>query len=229
MSLIERGLSKLKIEAWKDREGKIAAGSLTTMFNPDSLRLVYQTQFNTSEAINKTVQSNRFVSSQPAGLNLTLLFDARMPGNTATIESQLATLKALCAVDAATNAPYFLKISWGKMRWENKGYFAGRASGLTMDYSLFDRDATPLRASAQLALVADESFVVQEAEQQLRAPTRSVMTVPDLASLSLIAISARATLAQPVSYLDLAWQNDFDTLDDFSAGQRIHTSSQEET
>ncbi|WP_034947377.1 CIS tube protein [Erwinia oleae] len=224
MSLIERGLSKLTLSAWKDREGTISAGSLSAMYNPDSLQIDYQSRFDTTDAINKTTQSKRYVIAEPAGLTLNLLYDAMMPGNTTPIESQLAALKALCAVDAATDAPYFLKINWGKMRWENRGYFAGRASGLSINYSLFDRDATPLRATARLSLVADSSFVVQDAERQIQAPSSSIVSVPDLATLSLIAVNTGATLASGMDYLNLAWQNDMDNLDDFSAGQQITTS-----
>ncbi|PQQ38594.1 hypothetical protein [Photorhabdus laumondii] len=221
MSLIERSLSKLTLTAFKDREGKISVGSLQAMYNPDGIQLDYQTRYQQDESVNSASQSSRYVLSQPAGLTLVLLFDATMPGNTIPVETQLATLKALCTVDASTNVPHFLKIKWGKMRWENKGYFACRASDLTINYTLFDRDATPLRASATLSLIADESFVIQATEQQLKSPPITAVSVTDMLSLPLIALGAGASLAGGIDYLTLAWQNNLDNLDDFTPGQTL--------
>ncbi|AKH64622.1 MULTISPECIES: hypothetical protein [Photorhabdus] len=221
MSLIERNLSRLTLTAFKDREGKTTVGSLQAMYNPDAIQLDYQTRYHQDESVNSASQSSRYVLSQPAGLSLILLFDATMPGNNTPVEKQLATLKALCAVDASTKVPHFLKLKWGKMRWENKGYFAGRASGLSIDYTLFDRDATPLRASATLSLVADESFVIQATEQQLKSPPVTAVSVTDMLSLPLIALGAGASLAGGIDYLSLAWQNGLDNLDDFTPGQTL--------
>lgn len=220
MSLLERGLSKLTLNAWKDREGKIPAGSMSAMYNPETILLDYQTRFDTEDTINTTSQSNRYVISEPVGLNLTLLFDSQMPGNTTPIETQLAMLKTLCAVDAATGAPYFLRITWGKMRWENKGWFAGRARDLSVTYTLFDRDATPLRATVRLSLVADESFVIQQSFKA-RIPERALISVSDLASLPLLALNASGALAVSVDPLSLAWDNDLDNLDDFRSGDLL--------
>lgn len=218
MSLLDRSLAKLTISAWKDREGKIPAGKMQVMYNPETLQLDYQTRYSTEETINQSVQSNRYVVSEPSGLGLNLLFDADMPGNTASIESQMAMLKFLCAVDASTDTPHFLQITWGSMRWENKGYFAGRASELSIHYTLFDRNATPLRATAHLQLVADSSIVIQNAEKQLLSPSNILVNITDQATLALLAASAAASLAANVDYLSLAWQNDMDNLDDFAVG-----------
>ncbi|ROP62296.1 hypothetical protein EDF81_0781 [Enterobacter sp. BIGb0383] len=221
MSLLERGLSKLTIGAWKDREGKIPAGKMSAMYNPESIQLDYQTRFRTEETINKASQSNRYVIAEPVGLSLNLLFDSQMPGNTTPVESQIAMLKSLCAVNAATESPCFLRISWGKMRWENKGWFAGRANDLSVAYTLFDRDATPLRATVRLSLVADESFVIQQTELNQQSPAQALLGVPDLASLPQMALTASATLADSVDYLSMAWDNDLDNLDDFQPGDYL--------
>ncbi len=46
------------------------------MYNPETLQLDYQTRYSTEETINQSVQSNRYVISEPSGLGLNLLFDA---------------------------------------------------------------------------------------------------------------------------------------------------------
>lgn len=224
VSVLERSLSKLILSAWKDREGKIPAGELSVMYNPDTLRLDYRTRFIVSESINQIEQINDYVMFEPTEINLELVFDARMPGHTIPVETQLATLKSLCAVDAATQEPYYLKVTWGRMRWENKGYFAGRVSALSVNYTLFDRDATALRATAQLTLVADESFKVQEAENKLQSPDKAWLSVPDLATLPLLAAHASGILGEHKDYLDLAWENNLDHLDQLIPGETLQAS-----
>lgn len=227
MSLLERGLAKLTISAWKDREGTIPAGSMSAMYNPENIQLDYQAKFNTEDTINKVSQSNRYRISEPVGLSLDLLFDSQMPGNTTPIETQLAMLKSFCAVDSATGAPYFLRITWGKMRWENKGWFAGRAHDLSVNYTLFDRDATPLRATVRLNLVADESFLIQQSINAQKAPDRVLVSVPDQVTLPLLALSAGVALASRVDYLSLAWHNDLDNLDNFQSGELLRATKRE--
>ncbi|MDE9518069.1 hypothetical protein KKJ17_10035 [Xenorhabdus bovienii] len=222
MSLIERNLSKLTLTAFKDREAKVSVGSLQAMYNPDAIELNYKNDFKPIEAINSLNQSNHYILSQPETLSLVLLFDAAMPGNNTPIETQLATLKSLCAADASTHVPHFLRIKWGKMRWENKGYFEGRAEGFRVHYTLFDRDATPLRASVELSLVADKSLVIQSTERQLQSPPAIAVSITDMMSLPLIALGTGKALAGGIDYLTLAWQNGLDNLDDFTPGKTLH-------
>ncbi|MDX7999511.1 hypothetical protein FE394_09920 [Xenorhabdus sp. Reich] len=224
MSLIERGLAKLTINAYKDREGKIRAGTVQAMYNPDSLQLDYQTDYQQSQAINSEKQSSIYVQAKPAGLSLELIFDATMPGNKTPVEAQLMQLKQLCSVDATSNETRFLQIKWGKMRWENRGYFAGRAKGLSVNYTLFDRDATPLRARVILTLVADESLVLQETEQNLKSPAKIALRVQDGVSLALMAAGTASTLSGGVDYLSLAWQNGLDNLNGFVPGEILQAT-----
>ncbi|MBC8954032.1 hypothetical protein [Xenorhabdus sp. PB62.4] len=224
MSLIERGLAKLTINAYKDREGKIRAGTIQAMYNPDSLQLDYQTDYQQSQAINSEKQSSIYVQAKPAGLSLELIFDATMPGNKTPVETQLMQLKQLCSVDATSNETRFLQIKWGKMRWESRGYFAGRAKGLSVNYTLFDRDATPLRARVILTLVADESLILQETEQNLKSPSKIALRVQDGVSLALMAASTASTLSGGVDYLTLAWQNGLDNLNGFVPGEILQAT-----
>ncbi|SFU61133.1 hypothetical protein [Xenorhabdus koppenhoeferi] len=228
MSLIERGLAKLTINAYKDREGKIRAGTVQAMYNPDSLQLDYQTDYQQSQAINSEKQSSIYVQARPAGLSLELIFDATMPGNKTPVEAQLMQLKQLCSVDATSNETRFLQIKWGKMRWENRGYFSGRAKGLSVNYTLFDRDATPLRARVILTLVADESLVLQETEQNLKSPAKIALRVQDGASLALIAAGTASTLSGGIDYLTLAWQNGLDNLNGFVPGEILQATKGED-
>lgn len=224
MTILERSLTRLTIQAYTDREMKKTAGTITAMYNPDALQLNYQTEYTPDIFINSDTQSNSYRMAHPGKLDLELVFDARMPGNTTPIEQQLTRLHSLCyAVDPVSSEPNFLKVSWGQMSMGGAGQrnFAGRATDLTLNYTFFDRDGTPLRATASLTLTADASLVLQSAQQVLQAPPVAVLTVPDMVSLPLLAAFSGAVLKGGIDYLTLASCNDLDNLNAIEPGQTL--------
>ncbi|MFM0742103.1 hypothetical protein PQQ51_33160 [Paraburkholderia xenovorans] len=226
MNVLHRKPTKMTLTAYSDREMTQQSGNMSVMYNPDSVSLDYHTDYIPDAFINTTRQSNRYVQTRPGNLSLELLFDARMPGNRVPINVQLAGLRELCYnVDPANSEPHYLQVKWGKMRWSGKGYFAGRMSSLSVRYTLFERDATPLRATATLVITADGSLTLQGAEEQLKSPAAAVVNVPDVTSLSQIAKSAGSGLAGGTDYLALAAENSLDSLDAISPGQTLQVSA----
>ncbi len=220
MSLFQRKPTKMTLYAYSDREMTHLSGSLSVMYNPDSVSLDYHTDYTPDQFINTTRQSNRYVQTRPGGLTLELLFDAKMPHSYVPVDRQLSHLRSLCYnVNPADSEPRYLQVRWGQMRWSGKGYFSGRMSSLSVRYTLFDRDATPLRATATLALVADGSLTLQGAEEQLLSPSKAVVNVPDATSLAHIASAAGTSLAGGADYLQMAADNGLDSLDALVPGQ----------
>jgi hypothetical protein len=222
MSLSPGKPGKLQLIAFSDREMTKPVGSMFVMYNPDTIALNYQTDFTPNVFVNTTRQSNRYVQTRPGGLTLELFFDARMPGNRRPIERQLSELKALCYdVNRAGGEPRYLRVKWGEMRWMGRGYFAGRMTALSVRYTLFDRDATPLQATATLELAADGSLSLQEAKSQLEAPDKAVVTVPDQTPLPMIVSKAASDLPFPTDYLETGSLNNLDSLDASKAGETL--------
>ncbi|MGK0602880.1 CIS tube protein [Yokenella regensburgei] len=222
MNIMERGLEKLIIRAYVDREMKKLVGSVTAMYNPETLQQSYKTQYEPNRYINDDKQSNTYRLCSPGGLNLDLIFDARMPGNTNPLEEQLTKLNKLCcSVNDTSGEPNFLKISWGRMSMggPHGRDFTGRATDMMVSYTLFDRDATPLRALVSLALTTDGSLNKQATKQKLNSPPVAVFSVPDESSLPLVAKEGGATLKGGIDPLSLADKNDLDSLHDIKPGQ----------
>ncbi|WGS53957.1 hypothetical protein LFL96_23245 [Paraburkholderia sp. D15] len=220
--MLTRSLSRLTISAYVDREMTQLVGSIVAMYNPESLSMNYQTDYTPDEFINTTLQSNRYYQTRPTGLSIDLLFDAEMPGNRKPVEMQLTQLRSLCyAVDAARSEPHFLRVKWGRMRWSSRGYFSGRMNSLSVRYTQFDRDATPTRATASISLTADESLLLQAAEQQLKAPAEAAIRAADLTPLPQIAAKAGASIEGGLDYLTLASTNDLNSLDAIEPGQLL--------
>jgi hypothetical protein len=217
--------AKLKLTGYKDRELRHFVGSLFAMYNPASVSLSYQTDFASDAFINSTRNSNRYVQTRPGGLTLELLFDAKMPGNDAPIDSQLELLRYLCYdVDAARSEPRYLKVTWGQMRWNGYGYFAGRLGSLEVKYTLFERDAKPLRATATLNLLEDQSLTLQRAKEGKESPEKTVVQAPDMTSLPAITKKAGGSMKSLPDYLSNAAENDLDSLDGFAAGDKLQIS-----
>jgi hypothetical protein len=231
---LQSSLARLSISGYMDRNLRHKIGSLTAMYNPDAVRLNYETKYESNDSINSTILSNDYATTKPGTLSFELIFDARMPGKKKkkkkkAIDKQLARLRHLCYdVNASRGEPHFLKIKWGKLQWANKGYFAGRMVSLTYNYTLFDRDATPLRATATLVVVADPSIALQASQKSLKSPPIRVLKVlPGGGGLPLIAAAASAALAGGTDYLSLAWSNNLDNLGDIVPGGILQAPSLE--
>jgi hypothetical protein len=219
MGHLERALSKLTISAYQDRELRNQIGCLQAMYNPQSIGLSYSTDYVSDEYINSTQQSSRYQQVRPGVLNLKLIFDAHLPGNKRPIDTQLAQLRALCcSVLTETRETPFLKVEWGKMSWSGQGYYAGRMASMSVNYTVFDRNATPLRAEVALSLSTDESLLLQKSQQGLSSPQVGTVDVPDMSSLALIAAGITTSGAD---YLSLAFANDLNSLNDLSPGDTL--------
>ncbi|KAG0187717.1 hypothetical protein DFQ28_005937 [Apophysomyces sp. BC1034] len=219
-------LAKLTLHGYLDRELKRQAGGMEAMYNPETLELNYEADYRDNEAINDDSLANCFTGLQPGCLTLQLLFDGQLPGNTKPVDAQLTELRTLCGIiDGRSRETRFLQVKWGKLSWHGDGYFAGRMTSMAVRYTLFDRDGAPLRASVTLSLIEDRSIVLQKAAKGLSAPSVSTLRAPDMSSLPLIASGALATGAalggsSVVDYLDLAYANNLDNLDDIQPGKR---------
>lgn len=221
MAILERALSKLTLEAFQDRERRKSIGSITAMYNPTSVELSYTADYDPYSFLNTHWQSNRYQQVRPGELSLELVLDARLPGNRQSVDGQLSKLRALCFdIDGKTGEPNFLRIRWGRMNWHGHGYFAGRVTSLAVSYTLFDRDATPQRATAQLTLSADESLLIQQSQNGVR--NQAMLKAPARDPLPLMAATASASLAVgQVDYLSLAYDNDLDHFSSIQPGRTL--------
>lgn len=226
MSLRPKRPVKLRLESFNNRDGAGPSLHFQAMYNPDSVSLGFHTDFASDTFINSNWKNNRFVQTKPGGLSIELLFDAKMPGKRMDIDGQLHKLRRLCYdVDETHCEPRYIKVVWGEMRWSGSGYFFGRLQSLSVRYTLFERDGTPLRATATLELAEDQSLKKQIAEAMKNSPSKAVAAAKATSSLASIAKKVSGWMKKSPGYLKIAKDNNLDSIDGFKAGDKLKIES----
>ncbi|WP_440974362.1 CIS tube protein [Pseudomonas koreensis] len=226
MTLVGSNLAKLTITAYPDREQIIAPNRddmMEVMYNPASIQLSYQNRYKTLRGVGINTQNAAHYQSELGGLTLDLILDGTLPGNSRTVNDQLDHLNRICNDPRGEHAePRFLRITWGRMQWHGRGYFAGRMTSMSVQHTLFDRSGMPLRANVTLSLVADESVVLQNSRRETGTPKKARIQVVGQGSLPLLAAGLGNVLgSSAVDYLSLAQANDLDHLDDQEPGSTL--------
>jgi hypothetical protein len=219
MGLLERGLAKLTLEAYQGDNQVKRIGSLTAMYNPESVNLDYAATYQTTAGVNQHHDVSWFRQVEPPTLSLVLILDARGPQGGQPVDQQLSNLRGLCfTVDEKGEAPY-LRVSWGSMSWHGHGYFSGRLTQLSIAYTLFDRNAKPLRATATLTLKGQTSDEMAKL-RAMRAPAKQMLLMQDKTSLPQL-LAQSTVVAGSAGYLAAAYANDADNLSGWTPGQML--------
>ncbi|KWN65854.1 hypothetical protein [Burkholderia ubonensis] len=227
MMPLGQSLARLTIEAFPIVQGKpqaLAAGKVEAMYNPESVALGFRAKYPGTEIMNAPYTWLDFGGVELDTLVVDLIFDASLPRNPIPITEHLNDLHRLCCdIDQATQVPRSLKVTWGQMKWHGHDSFEGRMESMSVSYTLFDRDGTPLRATAKLSLKADPG-------QQLRKsapggmPKVGKITISDMATLPMLAMAAGLALpggAGGIDYLTMAVTNGLDNLSELVSGDSL--------
>jgi len=222
MGLLDKGLAKLTLEAYQGENSEKKLGSLKVLYNPESIQLNFGAKFMPEGGVNEMYTRSTYEGMTVPELSLDLILDTRGPRDGGDIETQLSNLRAMCfSVGENKDAPY-LHITWGGMKWLGDGYFSGRAVGLYVSYTLFDRDAKALRATATLSIKGQNSNEMAKIKS-LHAPLAKSLPIPDKTSLPLLLTVASTTTAGAAAYLTTAYANDVDNLSGLPAGLAMIT------
>ncbi|KVN11843.1 MULTISPECIES: hypothetical protein [unclassified Burkholderia] len=215
------GLSKLIITGYRE-DGNLTKeiGKIAAMYNPASIELGYSNDYADDQFINQSIPGKHYIGTKASDLSLSLIFDAMLADNDKSVNDQLAQLRALCYdVDLDSREKCLLKIQWGNMEWGGNGhrYFMGRPMSLTLQYTLFDRDGAPLRATATLRLAAEYLK-----PKDIALPDVSILPIPDGSTLPLLIASlGMAAGAGLIDYLDLSAANQLDNLYNLVPGDSL--------
>lgn len=173
------GIQKLKITGFEDPEFNRLASTkpnpISVMINPDTYSQAMGVSFTSEAAAGGTGKSVAYNRDLGEGLELALVFDGTgtVPdAPTKSVDAQLADLRRLTYdVNGKIHTPNYLKLGWGTL------LFKGRLKTLSIDYTLFAPDGTPLRAKVKAGFIGFHDNSDGRTGQNLSSPdlTHAIM------------------------------------------------------
>lgn len=150
-------LEKLTIVAYAGKQmPKKACGSIIATFNPEAITFSNNVTYKQSDTVESSYPTLLFKAASTGSLSLKLIFDAGQKSQEGTVDEQILQLRMLCTgLNPQHQETNYLSLKWGKMRWGATESVLWRANSLSVVYTLFARDGTPLRAEATLQLIPD--------------------------------------------------------------------------
>lgn len=169
---ISGSLEKLLIEAYSDEEYKTQAGApLRLWINPEKYTRTYKICYNNRTAQGSSGGSPDFNRIPSERMKLELVFDGTgvvpgplpgiMPFTEDGIASQVDEFKCLVfSFDGRIHSPRYLRLTWGTLT------FNCRLAELSLTYTLFKPDGTPLRARGDATFLqfTSEKLLAKEAK-----------------------------------------------------------------
>lgn len=208
--------------------------SFEAQYDPDSYSRQFTNVFEGPQTIgiNTSLPNARYAYSQASQLRFQIILDATpMGGNAITdLLSAAATsgvteeverfLEVCYDYDGEIHQPRFLRVEWGTLSC------ACRLQSVDVQYIMFDRNGTPIRAKLDTVFVGDVSEETRTRTEDRRSPDLAkVHTVKAGESLPLLAQKAYNSSTY---YLDLARYNQLDHFRELKSGMEIRLPSLEE-
>lgn len=225
-------LEKLKIEAFGKRERTAASsvGTFEAMFNPTTITQRYANRYSSGRGAARGRHVARFAAVPPTTLQLQLLLDGTgvdqiglltLFGANKTVGDRIDEFMKLCyRINSDAHEPNFLKVTWGKFhRHLNGDGFRGRLESVSINYTSFDRDGSPMRAQLDVAITADDDPNRQASGLNLSSPdlthSRTVRTGDTLPLLTA------GIYGTPQHVIEVARANDLDHFRTLEPGREL--------
>lgn len=152
--------------------------------NPASISLSHSINFTTNDAANTNNPQVKYYSGTPPKLSFDLIIDGTgmvsdMRG--AAISQKVEPVNVLKKIEEFKTAcfyykgeehqPPYVKITWGEALLKyKKNDFAGRLENFSLNYTLFNKDGTPLRAKITASFMGSFKPEVDAKSKEQKSP-----------------------------------------------------------
>ncbi len=217
-------MTKLKITRCEISGGDIVPMSgddniFNATINPSAFSRKYKTRFSGVDhdtAIGKSKPVPKYDRSDPEELSLTITLDGTgvVPDAAdTTVTDQLEQLRNVAySYDGDNHEPNPVEIEWG----DGLSDFQGRMTGLDVDYSLFQSDGTPLRATVKMTFIEALTEEMEAKESKDKSPDLThILQVREGDTLPLMCQRVYKDVSK---YLEIARFNDLDGFRDLQPG-----------
>ena len=205
-------LTKMKILAYQDNtfSTKVSSGTYYAVINPKNWSESYTIELSNSTPQGAPTTERKFLGIKPSTMDMTLYFDGTGLVSTITsseksktVYDQVTELKKLIyGVDGQIHQPNYLRIIWGKMRFE------GRVNSMNIEYSLIDPEGNPIRGNVRLGLTSSENLKSAEKDANNQSPDMSHML--ETKAGSVLPLMCNTVYQNPDMYIGIARHNDLD-------------------
>jgi nucleoid-associated protein YgaU len=142
-------LQYLTVVGYSDRDFGTKIGSYRALVNPDKYTENCEIHFDRRQSPGTPNTALKFLKATPKNLNIELLFDGTgiLSPNRTDVPADIDSFKKIAyTYNGGIHKPNYLKVIWGKgIR------FQCQLTTLTINYTMFRSDGTPLRARATVA------------------------------------------------------------------------------
>jgi hypothetical protein len=142
-------LQYLRLIGYKDSAFSNEIDSYRALINPDKYTQNYEIAFNEEQGIGTSNASIKYKESRPQGVSFELIFDGTgiLSSSRTDVQSEITKLKKIAYdYNGDIHKPNYLKIIWGRGL-----SFRCQLTSLSINYTLFKSDGSPLRAKASIS------------------------------------------------------------------------------
>ena len=230
---VEGELTKMRLTVCEDTEpfNPRTGDDFTyeVLINPEKIERKFQSVLDTTQGEGTTGTDVRFRAQLPQALKLELLFDAtgvvandKIPfsnvlglSQAEAVSDQVARFKSIVFdYDGTKHSPNLIQVQWGDF------IFKGKLKDLTVTYTLFKPDGTPLRAKATCNLVESLSDALRVARERSESPDLThIRTVMEGENLPLM---THRIYNDPAYHIEVARINSLKSIRGLKTGSRIY-------
>lgn len=223
-------LQKVTFKAYKARSRSLAdyINSVEVMYNPESFSQTYAIKYDGElQAINSSKKAVKYQRSKPSKLKLKLIIDGTgvetiglvQLFNTKTTADRVKEFIDLTfRMNGRIHEPNFLMVQWGGK--EDGGLiFSCRLASVTVKYTAFNRDGSPLRAELDVVLVSDLDDVKRMRQENKSSPDLTHTRI--VKSGDTLPLLCTEIYGSPKYYLQVAAINQLDNFRSLTPGQSL--------
>ena len=155
-------MEKMVIKAYTDNKYGTEKAECTVKINPASYTHNFQVNYDKTTALGKPGTPLEFKGIPPQTVSFEVYFDSTgaVEGSKVPVKDQLSVFKKVAFVfNGDIHEPNYLIISWGAL------VFRCKLTSLSVNYTLFKQDGTPLRAKASMSFeqAVDADLIAKDA------------------------------------------------------------------
>ncbi|HKH59295.1 MAG TPA: hypothetical protein VKA49_00620 [Flavitalea sp.] len=210
-------LDKLKVIGFKDATESslgVPFSIYIAMFNPEKYSTTKRSLFQDDRRPGSTGSEQRFNREQPRTFDFEFLVDGTgASGEKREVLADIILFRTTCGFVGDTHRPTYLILQWGT--------FLARCvlTSLTIDYTLFRAEGTPLRATMKASFTEYTLPVLEQLQNFLSSPdVTHVRTVTANDRLDLMSYNI---YKDSKYYMELARVNNLDNFRQLKVGDKL--------